>query len=261
MAKKRIGDLLRARGLVTEEQLNQGLEAQRGTSRRLGVTLVELGFLSEEQLASALADSLQLPRVDLAQAAVDWSAVHLLKPQLCEARGLFAFALESQGGRKVLVVAMSDPLDVRAIEEIEFTTGLKVSPRVASLSGIRAAILRYYHRIKPPPASLPPAPPAKRASARATPPADKPPPSGRRRPEAVRQQAQARALPPTTVPLRAGPAAPPADSRTVSEELALLFGQSAEAPDASQRLEVLVRLLIQKGVFSEAEWLAALRGR
>jgi hypothetical protein len=55
-------------------------------------------------------------------------------------------ALETVGGRRLLVVAMADPLDSAAIQEMEFTTGLKVSPRVAPLSTVRAAIQRYYHR-------------------------------------------------------------------------------------------------------------------
>ena len=57
--------------------------------------------------------------------------------------------METVRGRKLLVVAMSDPLNYAAIEEIEFTTGLKVSARIATLSSIRAAILRYYHKVNP----------------------------------------------------------------------------------------------------------------
>ena len=242
MSRQRIGELLLGRGLISQAQLDQGLDAQRRTQRRLGVTLVELNFLSEEQLASALADVLRLARVDLTQVSVDWSAVHLLKPQFCEAKGLFPFGIESVGGRKQLVVAMSDPSDVQATEEIEFTTGLKVQTRVASLSGVRAAILRYYHRVKAPD-------PIPRTT-----------PVHTQKPEAVRSKPAAAPAPP--LPAASPPeAANPPKPASLDDNLDFLFGNERSSGDSAQRLDTLVRLLIRKGLLSEAEWLEALRER
>lgn len=149
MARKRIGELLLERGVITREQLEEGLQHHRLTKQRLGVALIHKGFVKEEQLAQALGEALGIPVVDLRTAQVDWSAVHMLRARFCETHDLFPFALEVARGRKQLVVAMSDPLNVPAIEEIEFTTGLKVSPRMATLSQVRAAILRYYHKVNP----------------------------------------------------------------------------------------------------------------
>jgi len=148
MPKKRIGELLVERGAISAAQLEEGLSFHRQTGQRLGVALIQKGFLTEEQLAKVLADALGLWEVDLKRVQADWSAVHMLRARFCESNDLFPFSIETpRGGRKQLLVAMSDPLNLPAIEEIEFTTGLKVVPRVAPLSGIRAAILRHYHKV------------------------------------------------------------------------------------------------------------------
>jgi hypothetical protein len=150
MGKKRIGELLLERKAITLQQLEEGLAFHRQTGQRLGVALIQKGFLTEEQLAKVLSEALAIEEVDLKKTQPDWSAIHMLRARFCESNDLFPFGLESmRGGRKHLLVAMSDPLNFPAIEEIEFTTGLKVVPRVAPLSAIRAAILRYYHKLSP----------------------------------------------------------------------------------------------------------------
>ncbi len=149
MARKRIGELLLERGVITQKQLEEGLAHHRQTRQRLGVALIQKGFVTEEQLAKVLSAALGIPEVNLKAVTPDWSAVHLLRARFCESNDLFPYQLENQRGRKQVLVAMSDPLNLPAIEEIEFTTGLKVLPRIAPLSQIRAAILRYYHKVQP----------------------------------------------------------------------------------------------------------------
>ncbi|PTL83078.1 general secretion pathway protein GspE [Vitiosangium sp. GDMCC 1.1324] len=156
MARKRIGELLLERGAITSAQLEAALQAQQRTHQRLGAALVSLGAITEKTLAHALSEALGVPVMDLAARTPDWSAIHLLRTRFCEQHELFPVALETVGGRRLLVVAMADPLDSAAVQEMEFTTGLKVSPRVAPLSAVRAAIQRYYHR--PAPASAPASP-------------------------------------------------------------------------------------------------------
>lgn len=160
MARKRIGEILVERGAITPEQLEEGLKAQRQTQQRLGATLVSQGLITEPMLVQALSEALGIPVVDLRTVNPDWAAVHLVRARFCEQHEMFPYALESAGGRRQLVVAMTDPLNQSAVEEVEFTTGLKVSPRVAALSGVRAAIMRYYHKVgsNPPPSSSPQAP-------------------------------------------------------------------------------------------------------
>jgi type II secretion system (T2SS) protein E len=146
MARKRIGELLLERGAITQVQLEAALQAQQQTHQRLGAALVAQGSITEKTLAHALSEALGVPVMDLTARPPDWSAIHLLRARFCEQHELFPVALESVGGRRVLVVAMADPLDTPAVQEMEFTTGLKVSARVAPLSAVRAAIQRYYHR-------------------------------------------------------------------------------------------------------------------
>jgi hypothetical protein len=168
MSRKRIGEILLERGAITPEQLEAGLKAQRQTQQRLGATLVSLGAITEPMLVQALSEALEIPVVDLRTATVEWAAVHMVRARFCEQHEVFPFALESVGGRRQLVVAMTDPLNQSALEEIEFTTGLKVSPRVAALSGVRAAIMRYHHKTTPGASASParPAPPVLSSTAR-----------------------------------------------------------------------------------------------
>ncbi|WP_309888120.1 hypothetical protein [Archangium sp.] len=146
MARKRIGELLLERGAITTAQLEAALQAQQKTSQRLGAALVSLGAITEKTLAHALSEALGVPVMDLTARAPDWSAIHLLRPRFCEQHELFPVSLENVGGRRVLVVAMADPLDTAAVQEMEFITGLKVSMRVAPLSSVRAALQRYYQQ-------------------------------------------------------------------------------------------------------------------
>jgi hypothetical protein len=147
MARKRVGELLVERGAITPGQLKAGLEAQARTRQRLGLTLIQQGVLDEDALAQALSESLGIPRVDLVKTPVDWSAVHMLRARFCEAHELFPFALSKTGASKTLLVAMSDPQNEAALEEIQFTTGLLVLPRIATHTQVREAILRCYHRV------------------------------------------------------------------------------------------------------------------
>jgi hypothetical protein len=166
MARKRIGELLLERRAITAPQLEAGLEAQQQSRRRLGETLVTQGAISEETLAQALSEALEVPLVQLEGRPPDWSAIHLLRARFCELHALFPVALESEEGRRHLVVAMGDPLNTTALQEMEFVTGMKVHARVAPLSSIRAAIQRHYHR--PPSSRVPGATAARSAQAPAS---------------------------------------------------------------------------------------------
>jgi hypothetical protein len=150
MARRRLGEVLLARGAITKAQLEDALAYARRTRQRLGGALVQKGHLTEEELVHALSESLGLAAVDLERVFVDWSAVQLLRASVCEAYGLFPYAVETMQGRRQLLVAMVDPLNLSAVEEVEFTTGLPVSARLAPLASVHAAILKYYHQLNLP---------------------------------------------------------------------------------------------------------------
>jgi len=124
MARKRIGELLLERGAISKEQLEAGLEGQKRTRQRLGVTLIQQGVLTEIQLAQVLAQSLSLATVDLNQVQVDGRGAHAPQPLLRAT----SCSLRHRGKgtqHKKLLVAMSDPLNLPATEEIESPRGCR----------------------------------------------------------------------------------------------------------------------------------------
>lgn len=112
--RKRLGDLLVEENIVTEEQIEQALLAQKKTGRKLGGTLIQLGFLSEKQMLAFLSQQLDIPLVDLNRADIDAAAVQLL-PEV-HARRLRALVVSQQGN--TIRVAMSDPADLSAQEAL-----------------------------------------------------------------------------------------------------------------------------------------------
>jgi Type II secretion system (T2SS), protein E, N-terminal domain len=249
MATKRIGELLLERGAITPAQLEAGLQAQQRTHQRLGATLVALGAITEKTLAHALSEALGMPVMDLGHRSPDWGAIHLLRARFCEQHDLFPVALETVGGRRVLVVAMGDPLDTPALQELEFITGLKVSARVAPLSAVRAAIQRYYHKAAPTP---PPRPePAPR------PEEDEDIVVGEELPVSLDELTQQREEERRRKRGRA-PAARPAGD--LGAELDALIGdvRKAEPSDAVEELErkfwALMRIMARKGLLTKEEF-------
>ncbi len=254
MSRKRIGELLLDRGAITREQLAAGLTAQQRTRQRLGVTLIQAGSITEVQLAQVLAQSLGLATVDLTQVQVDWSAVHMLRARFCEKHELFPFAIDGKGTtKKRVMVAMSDPLDESARKEIEFTTGLEVSPYVSTHSQIRAAVLRYYHKVSE--AHVKQAGPLVGGGGSVVlEPVEEAAPSGE---VLVGEEIISKDnLVPTV------PADPGARKRTVTRDLDFLFGGRPADDDGVEKLEqkfwVLLQLLAKKNIVSREEFLKAL---
>jgi hypothetical protein len=231
MARKRLGELLLEQGAVTQPQLDACLAAQKQTHQRLGVLLVQKGYITEERLSSALSEALGIALVKLEQPP-DWSAVHMLRPRFCEQNDLFPFGLDRTGERKQLLVAMADPLNAPAIQEIEFTTGLTVGVRLAALSAIRGAILRYYHKGQGEPGRPPAA--VKPGVVRVV-----------RAPVEDDDIIVGEELPPET------------RKAAIKEDLAFLFGTPVEA-EAVEKLEkkfwALMRVLARKGLVTKEEF-------
>jgi type IV pilus assembly protein PilB len=144
MAKepKRIGDLLIERGLLTPEGLARAIDEQKKTGSMLGSVIVRLKLVSERDLLECLHQQLGLPLVDLENTAPDEAALGTIREDV--ARKYDAIPIEVQQ-RKNLVVAMADPLNVAALEDLRFLTGMFIRPVLASPTQIRDAIERYYH--------------------------------------------------------------------------------------------------------------------
>jgi hypothetical protein len=260
MTRKRIGELLLERNVLTKAQLEAGLVAQKRTRQRLGITLIQQGVLTEAQLAGALAASLGVPAVDLGKVQVDWSAVHMLRARFCENHEVFPFGIDGKGTTsKRLVVAMADPLNQAALDEIGFTTGLDVSPCVATHSQVREAILRYYHKVTGSAAVLLPSSGSPGgATVRLIPSPvddDEPVVMGE---EIISAHNQ---LPPE-VPTPEKAASPKRKlDPALAKDLVFLFGEKAEGEDVKtleRRFWALLRALQKKGLLSREEFLAEL---
>lgn len=137
--REKMGGLLVRQGLITEEQLDEALARQAESGDKLGEVLVKELIVTEDQIAAALAEQKGLRHVSLASYEIDRGAVVLLPWRMARLRGVIPIGFE--GGR--LVLAMSDPLDVEAIDETEIRTGYKVDPVVASVSQVMYAIEKY----------------------------------------------------------------------------------------------------------------------
>ncbi len=103
--RKRLGDLLVEEGIITEQQVEQALAAQKSTGRKLGAALIDLGFLTEKQMLTFLSQQLDVPLIDLSRLNIDIDAVQLL-PEV-HARRLRALVIGRN--QDSLRVAMSDP--------------------------------------------------------------------------------------------------------------------------------------------------------
>jgi type IV pilus assembly protein PilB len=139
---KQLGDILLDSGLVTQDQLAEAYEEHQRAGRALGRVLVEKGVLTESQLVAALAQQIGLKFVDLSDYPVDGAAIASVPPSVC--RRYNALPIGYEDGR--LLVAMSDPANVFAIDDIRSITGAEVKPVVATKSDVTGAINRY-HRV------------------------------------------------------------------------------------------------------------------
>lgn len=139
-ARKRIGEVVVHAGLVTLEQLENALSLQKGKNKRLGKVLIELGYVTETEIADALSKQLFLPLLDWDNKIVDKEILKLIPREILESR--LVFPIERM--EKSLVIAMADPLDWEAIDNIRFMTGLRISVAVATESCIVNAIENNY---------------------------------------------------------------------------------------------------------------------
>ncbi|GAM54502.1 MSHA biogenesis protein mshE [Vibrio ishigakensis] len=142
---KRLGDLLVENDIVSEEQVQQALDSQRQTGRKLGDSLIQLGFITEKQLLTFLAQQLNIPFVDLNRAQVDIEAVQLL-PEV-HARRLRALVIAHKGNQ--VTVCMSDPADLFAQESVlRILLQYEVKFAVSSERQLVSGFDRYYRRTK-----------------------------------------------------------------------------------------------------------------
>src|SRR5438128_5375262 len=138
----KIGDLVGRAGVITELQLKAALAEQQQWGGKLGDILVRMEFLTEEVLVRALSKQTGIARADLSGEA-NKPALAVVPADTAEEFGLVPIGLKDQG--RVLVVAMSDPLNISATDHlVSLTGGKKIETQLAGASAIRNAISRWY---------------------------------------------------------------------------------------------------------------------
>src|SRR6185369_2422914 len=136
----RIGELLLKEKLITPEQLQSALNQQKANGGKLGYNLVKMGFVKDEQITSLLSKQYGVPAISLAQFKIDPTIVKLVPTET--ARKYQMIPLSRSGS--TLTIAMTDPTNVFAMDDIKFMTGYTVEPVVASEVAITDAIEKYY---------------------------------------------------------------------------------------------------------------------
>jgi type IV pilus assembly protein PilB len=136
----RLGELLTKASLITQDQLKEALKLQKETGGKLGETLIKLGFVSEEDITECLSQQFGVPSINLAHFEIDSSVIKLIPADV--ARKYNILPVNKTGA--TITIAMADPTNVFAMDDIKFMTGYNVEPVVASELGIKAAIDNYY---------------------------------------------------------------------------------------------------------------------
>jgi type IV pilus assembly protein PilB len=138
----KLGDILVRDGLITADQLRRALAEQRSSGMRLGYTLVKLGFIEETEITKMLARQYRMPAVDLSRFEVDPKILKLISPDI--AAKYTVLPLKREG--RTLTIAIADPNNVAAIEDIKFITRCDIFPVIAGEYTLRNAIDRYYQQ-------------------------------------------------------------------------------------------------------------------
>ena len=141
--RMRLGDLLIRQNVLTEEELKKALELQKGSGKKIGEVLVDNGFITEEMIVRALQMQLGLKVVQLAGVTIPKEVRGLVSVDLLKKYTCIPFELDPYNAN-ILHLAMADPMDMMAIDDISIVTNLQVEPYIATTRDIRAAIDRCY---------------------------------------------------------------------------------------------------------------------
>src|SRR4051812_21317042 len=136
----RIGELLLKEKKITPDQLQQALAAQKSNGGKLGYNLVKMGFVKDEEITALLSKQYGVPSINLAQFQIDPAVVKLVPPETAQKYQIIPL---SRSGAS-LTIAMTDPTNVFAMDDIKFMTGYNVEPVVASEIAILEAVQKYY---------------------------------------------------------------------------------------------------------------------
>ena len=141
----RIGELLLKEKRITPEQLQEALNYQKANRANVGFNLVKLGFVKDEEITALLSKQYGVPLINLAQFEIDPAVIKLVPAETAQKYQVIPL---SRAGA-TLTIAMTDPTNVFAMDDIKFMTGYHVEPVVASETAVAESLTRYYALGKP----------------------------------------------------------------------------------------------------------------
>ncbi len=144
---KRLGDMLIECGKITQEQLGNALKEQHEKKMKLGEALISLGYVSQDEINDILCEQLDIEYVNLRKANVDEVAVHMVNEQVVRKYTLIPFAIDSKMPN-TLNVAMDNPMDIMAIDDVSIITGMTIQPFLSNTNEISAMIDKFFGATK-----------------------------------------------------------------------------------------------------------------
>lgn len=141
--KKRIGDMLIEEGIITQEQLEDALEKNKTARKKIGEMLVDLGYATEEAISTGLSKQLNIPTISLQGMTIEEDILKLADGNLLRKHMMIPFEY-SENNMNIIRVAMSDPMDMRAMDDFSIITNLQVEPVIATSHDILLALDKYY---------------------------------------------------------------------------------------------------------------------
>ena len=146
--KIRLGDVLLNEGIITKDQLGEALTRQMETKTKIGETLIEMGFATEKQIASSLTRQLGLEFVELSRVAVREDIIKLISDHSVLKKYMAMPYDYDEYDSRYLKVAMADPMDIKAVDDLTLLTGMQISPCIATSVDILAEIDRYFGNVE-----------------------------------------------------------------------------------------------------------------
>ena len=141
ISRRKLGELLIESGLLTIDKLNDALEAQKNTGKRLGEALIGMKIISEEEMAFALAMQLKIPFIDLIDYSIKDDVIDCIPKEVCNKFVCIPLSIKNN----ILDVAMADPLDLHIMKDLQFITGYNIQPAISTRSQITDKLQQHYH--------------------------------------------------------------------------------------------------------------------
>ena len=140
--KIRIGDILINEGILSPERLDEALEIQKIKKKRLGEILVEEGFISDETMANALCHQLGYARADLQNGRIPDDLISMFEPDVLKKYSAIPYMYDDRNVN-VILMAMSDPMDMLAVDDLSMISNRMIQPVVATPQEVMLAIDKY----------------------------------------------------------------------------------------------------------------------